>query len=68
VKTCWKSDGLPFGVTLQQRGRDSFRVVYGKQIKDGLTYAQAAGELGAAIMHALACDERLDNREKGELP
>jgi len=53
-------------VGLFQDGIDSFTVVYGKQIKGKLTYGQAATELGACIMHSLACDGKLDNREKGE--
>lgn len=57
---------IPFGVQLLQSGKDNFSVTYGKQIKHGLTYANAASELGAAIMHALACDGKLDNRLKNE--
>jgi len=47
-------------------GRGNFSVHYGKQIKDRLTYGQAATEYGACIMHTLACDGKLDNRERGE--
>lgn len=53
-------------IELIQKGVDKFTVRYCKQVKDGLTYGEAASELGAAIMHALACDGRLDNRVKGE--
>lgn len=53
-------------VGLYQRGKDRFCVVYGKQVDDDLTYNQAASALGSALMHALACDGRLDNRERGE--
>ena len=38
-----------------------FRVTYGKQIKSGLTYAQAAKELGECLFHALACESKLNN-------
>lgn len=65
--TCWETNELGFPVRLDQRGRDNFRVVYGKQIYDHLTYGQAALKLGASIMHALACQGKLDNREKGEV-
>ena len=34
-----------------------------KQIKNNLTYAEAAAELGACIMHAAACEGKLDNGE-----
>lgn len=61
-KLCWKI-GLAFDVSLYQHGLDKFSVVYGKQIKENLSYSDAALELGASIMHALACDDKLDNRE-----
>lgn len=56
--------GMP--ITLFQCGKDKFTVQYWKQIKTNLTYARAASELGANIMHALACEGKLDNREKDE--
>lgn len=54
------------GVRLIQTGKDRFTVVYGKQVKQGLSYGEAAAEYGACIMHSLACDGMLDNRERGE--
>jgi hypothetical protein len=56
--------GLP--IRLTQTGLDRFTVTYWKQIKQGLDYGKAATELGSCIMHALACDAKLDNRERGE--
>ncbi len=66
MKTCFTTviGGMP--IELAQRGKDSFRVTYWKQVKDRLTYAAAAKELGECIMHALACEALLDNRMKGE--
>lgn len=49
-------------VTLAQHAKDNFAVVYGKQVKEGLSYEEACTELGACVMHALACGGRLDNR------
>jgi hypothetical protein len=66
MKTCIKIDHLAFPIMLQQHGRDNFRVVYGQQVDDNLSYAAAAAKLGEAIMHALACDNALDNRMRGE--
>ena len=63
---CHETTGLAFPVKLEQTGIDRFTVTYGKQIKRGLNYGQAASEYGGCIMHALACDGRLDNRKKGE--
>lgn len=65
-KICHTIEGLAFPISLIQTGKDRFTVVYGKQTKKRLSYAQAAEEYGAAIMHALACDGKLDNREQGE--
>jgi hypothetical protein len=62
--TCYHNTDLD--VQLTQTGIDRFTVRYGKQVKTALTYSQAAAELGACIMHSLACNEKLDNREKGE--
>lgn len=63
---CHSTLGLSFPITLSQLGKDSFEVTYGKQTKTRLNYSQAAHEYGACIMHALACEGKLDNREKGE--
>jgi hypothetical protein len=66
IHTCFKSHGAGFGIELIQTGFDEFTVKYGLQIKRKLTYAEAAKELGEAIMHAAACDGHLDNRHKSE--
>lgn len=58
---CWKYDNLGFPIELWQTGLDEFKVVYGKQSNGELSYGQAATELGGSIMHALACDGKLDN-------
>lgn len=49
-----------YRIELKRKSSNNFSVVYGKQFKDGLTYAEAAKELGACIMHALACEGKLD--------
>lgn len=61
-----QEDGKPWGVKLEQNGVDNFTVTYGLQIKKNLDYGQASKELGECIMHHLACESLLDNREKGE--
>jgi hypothetical protein len=65
-KVCYAINGLAFPIKLEQSGIDRFYVTYGMQVKGPLAYAAAASELGANIMHALACEGRLDNREIGE--
>ncbi len=52
-----------YPVSLTQQGVDSFTVRYGRQEKSDLTYGAAAREYGSCIMHALACNDQLDNRE-----
>lgn len=59
------SGGLPL-VTMTQQGPDRFTVRYGMQVRARLDYSSACTELGAAIMHALACDSLIDNRTKAE--
>lgn len=51
-------------ITLYQRGVDSFRVVYGVQVRDRLSYTTAAHEFGECVFHSLACAGLLDNRTK----
>lgn len=41
--------------------RADFEVRYGKQTKSGLSYGEAARELGAALMHAMACERIINN-------
>ena len=67
AKICFRwNDNNVAEIKLIQTGVDSFTVVYGLQTKKSLRYVAAATELGACIMHALACDGKLDNRERGE--
>ncbi len=51
-------------ITLIQQGKDRFTVTYGKQTTKDLNYSQAAYEYGACIMHALACEDLLDNESR----
>lgn len=63
--TCFELTAA-YPIKLEQTGVNSFTVTYGLRIKKHLTYTDAASELGSCIMHAAACDGKLDNREKGE--
>ena len=40
--------------------RGLFRVTYGGQVTDNLTYARAAKELGECLFHHFACDSMLN--------
>jgi hypothetical protein len=66
TKTCFELTETAFPIRLLQTGVDSFTVEYGKQIKKRLSYGDACSELGQAIMHALSCEGKVDNRERGE--
>jgi hypothetical protein len=63
---CYTRPDGAYPIHLDQVGKDNFIVTYGLQVKDHLTYSQAAKELGCCIMHSLACEGELDNRHKGE--
>lgn len=58
---CWEVSSLPFVIRLLQTGRDRFTVQYGLQLDEKVPYAAAATALGEAIMHALACEAKIDN-------
>jgi hypothetical protein len=59
---CFQADNFAFPIKLEQNRKTlKFKVTYGLQIKDGLSYEKAALELGACIMHAAACNGKLDN-------
>ncbi len=63
-KIVWQQDDGVFGIALMQhpkRKHGSFSVQYGRQLDHDLTYAEACAKLGQAIMHAAACDDKLDN-------
>ena len=57
----WKLDTLAFPITLHQLDTNQFEVRYGQQVRTGLSYVKACRAIGAAIMHALACDGRISN-------
>lgn len=48
------------GVIELWASRADFAVVYGLQIKSGLSYAGAAQELGQCLMHVAQCEGDLD--------
>lgn len=60
-RLCYTYENGAFPIELRQKKADNFTVIYGLQVKQGLSYNQAASELGSCIMHALACDDMLGN-------
>lgn len=65
---CWELtiNDMGWKIQLIQQGKDRFTVKYGLSEKKDLDYSKAAKELGACLMHHLACENKLDNREKHE--
>lgn len=63
TRLCYAITNLGFPIKLHQKATGLFAVTYGLQLKSDLDYAQAAAELGSCIMHALACESKLDNGE-----
>jgi hypothetical protein len=63
VRTCFAVT-ICWDIKLKQKGLDNFEVHYGAERYKGLVYESAAAKLGLCIMHALACEGLLDNREK----
>ncbi len=60
--TVHKINGLAYPLSLKQSKPDEFSVIYGKQVKSGLSYSQAASEYGHCIMHALACEGLIETK------
>ena len=52
---------IAFPVKAEQTGIDSFTVTYGFQVTKGLSYDDAAKELGYCMFHAFACDGKISN-------
>jgi hypothetical protein len=48
-------------VTLQQAKANRFLVRYGKQVKAGLSYSEAATEFGACLMHQECCNGSMES-------
>jgi hypothetical protein len=48
-------------IALYQKSKDCFAVQYGMQLDKELKYSEACSKLGEAILHALACQSKLDN-------
>lgn len=56
MTTVFKIEIAGFEITLQKGSAENFIVIYGYQQYKSCSYEQAAKDLGACIMHALACD------------
>ena len=66
MRTCFTFMDGAWPIKLEQSPDRKFRVSYGMQVKSGLSYSQAAMELGACLMHSAACEGDLDNNTEEE--
>lgn len=64
MKVCFETELAGFPIRLEQNSRGRFRVTYGLQVKEDLIYRDAGHELGFALMHAAACEGKLDNGQQ----
>lgn len=58
---CDRREDTAFPIELSQQGKNRFTVTYGVQVEDNLTYSQACHYYGRALLHALACEGKIDN-------
>lgn len=63
MRTCIEMGGYGLPIKLEQRedSKALFRVTYGLQVHDHLTYAEGMTEFGKCVFHALACEGLLNN-------
>lgn len=62
--TCFKTKLAGFNIELVQLGTNNFTVMYGAQVWYRRSYVEAGKDLGYAIMHAAACEGKLENDPK----
>lgn len=61
LQLCIAMQTLAFPIKVEQYKTKAalFRVTYGLEVRDRLTYAEAAQEFGHCVFHALECADRL---------
>lgn len=66
MQTVFEASDMAFPIKVEQHGgrKALFKVTYGLQVADNLTYARAAAEFGACMFHALACVGKINNVEE----
>lgn len=61
-----KFEQFDVAVTLEQHSNGKFRVIYGKEVRDNLSYGAAARELGECLLHSMSCASLLDSTDDDE--
>ena len=59
----FKTEVAGYEITLQQNSKGEFIVSYGYQQYKTDSYKQAAKEIGVCILHALACEGKIEVKE-----
>lgn len=60
MKVVFETTEYAFPIRVDMLASGKFKVTYGQQVRSGLSYGQAAHDLGECIFHALQCDGKLD--------
>lgn len=60
-KVCMRDADLWLKIEQQTNRKALFRVTYGLQVNDELTYEEACNKVGEAILHALCCNGQATN-------
>ncbi|MCB0711318.1 MAG: hypothetical protein KDD67_03205 [Ignavibacteriae bacterium] len=55
-----------FPLIIEQTGKDCFTVTYGRQVRQSLSYGDAAREFGYCLFHLMTCEGRLDDSDNDE--
>lgn len=63
MTTIFKTEIAGYEITLQQNSKGEFIVGYGYQQYKTDSYKQAAKEIGVCILHALACEGKIEVKE-----
>lgn len=61
LTTVYHNNNLDSLIKAQQYKDGSFKIIYGAEVHDKLTYHEAAHILGECIFHASACAGKLNN-------
>lgn len=63
-KVVWQDTKAGITVVQEQNKAGLFRVIYGLDISDKLTYLQACASIGQALLHHLSCEGIVNNEGK----
>ncbi len=59
----FEGSGHQYAVSIKQTSKKRYTVTYGLQVRTGLSYSEAAKELGLCLMHSMACESLIEPSE-----